>query len=103
MNVKYSTLEDLVLRDLFLNSMEIRESSLTITIEDLIFVYNNLVEKSDILLIAEHEDDPIEMLLDALGNKVIQVQRNERQLISPEVLKFRMNLEIRCRLLVKHE
>jgi len=71
MNVKYSTLEDLVLRDLFLNSMEIRESSLTITIEDLIFVYNNLVEKSDILLIAEHEDDPIGLLLDALGNKVI--------------------------------
>jgi len=37
-------LEDLLLKDLFLNSLELREQNLNITVADLILIYNNLVE-----------------------------------------------------------
>ena len=53
---------------MFLHSMEIKEDILTVSINDLIFVYNSLIEKRDIILIADHSDDPIGILLDALGN-----------------------------------
>jgi hypothetical protein len=38
-------------RDMFIDSMELRESNLTITVSDLIMVYNGLIEKADIILI----------------------------------------------------
>lgn len=44
----------LLVKDLFLNAMEIKEGSLTINIRDLIFVYNSLVEKSDIIMVPGH-------------------------------------------------
>jgi hypothetical protein len=42
------------------------------------------------------------ILLEALGLKQIEIKRGEKELISPEVLKFKLNLEIKCRLLVSH-
>ncbi len=64
----------LLVKDLFINSMEMREGNLNVTINDLIFIYNNLVEKKEQILISYHEEDPIMILLDALGNTVIDVK-----------------------------
>jgi hypothetical protein len=44
-------LEDLLLKDLFLNSLELREQNLNITVADLILIYNNLVEKQKLILV----------------------------------------------------
>jgi hypothetical protein len=44
-------LEDLLLKDLFLNSLELREQNLNITVADLILIYNNLVENQDLILV----------------------------------------------------
>jgi hypothetical protein len=43
------------------------------------------------------------IMLEALGMKQIEIKRGERELISPEVLKFKLNLEIRSRMLVAHD
>jgi hypothetical protein len=44
-------LEDLLLKDLFLNSLELKEQNLNISVADLIYVYNNLIEKQDLILV----------------------------------------------------
>jgi hypothetical protein len=41
----------MIMRDLFLTSMDLREQNLTITVADLINVYNNLIEKREVILV----------------------------------------------------
>lgn len=90
-------------RDMFLDSIELREGLLTIRVNDLIMVFNNLIEKADIILPSNHEEDPIRLLLDALGKKRIEIKKGERQIISDEVLELRINLEIKARSLLRHQ
>ena len=79
----------ILVKDLFLNSMEMGEQVLTISVEDLIFVYNTLIEKAPIILIPDtrgerwvdedgQDEDPVGMLLEALGGRPIEIKRNER-------------------------
>jgi FMN-dependent NADH-azoreductase len=49
--VQIHPLEDFLLKDLFLNSMELKEQNLNITVADLIYVYNSLVEKQELILV----------------------------------------------------
>jgi hypothetical protein len=35
----------MLLKDLFLNSLDLKEQNLNISVTDLIYVYNNLIEK----------------------------------------------------------
>jgi hypothetical protein len=72
LNVKVINFDYMFLRDLFLNSMEMKNSNLTISISDLIMVYNNLIEFSDVILIPNHNEDPLGLLLSALGNVPIE-------------------------------
>jgi hypothetical protein len=46
-------------KDIFLNSLELRNPTLTISVNDLIMIYNNLVEKGSIIFIEDHDEDPI--------------------------------------------
>ena len=43
------------------------------------------------------------LILEALGMKKIEIKRGERELISSEVLKLKLNLEIKCRMLLTHD
>ena len=43
--------------------MEMKEANLTISINDLIFIYNNIVEKGEIIFIQNHEEDPLTLLI----------------------------------------
>lgn len=43
------------------------------------------------------------ILLEALGLKKIEIKRGEKELISQEVLKFKLNLEIKSRMLIQHD
>ena len=53
----------LLVKDLFVNSMQMREATLSISVNDLIFIYNNLVEKGEIVFIQSHEEDPISIVI----------------------------------------
>lgn len=41
-------------------------------------VYNSLIEKADIILPQGHTEDPLSLLLDALGRKRIETKKGER-------------------------
>lgn len=43
------------------------------------------------------------MLLESLGNKTIDLNKNERQAITDEVLDLSINLDLKCRILVSNE
>lgn len=90
----------ILVKDLFINSMEFKNANLSISINDLIFIYNSLVEKGEIIFIQNYEEDPIAMLVQELGNAPIEVKQNEKQFISEELLDCKLNLEIRHRLLI---
>ena len=87
LNVQPLNFDYLLVKDLFVNSMDMTESNLTISMNDLIFIYNNLVEKGEIIFIQNHEEDPIALLIQALGNTIIDVKQNEKQFISEELLE----------------
>ena len=93
----------ILVKDLFINSMEIKNSNLNISVNDLIFIYNNLVEKGEIIFITNHKEDPISILVNELGNTPIEVKQNEKQFISEDILEFKINLEIRQRILIDHK
>ena len=68
----------LLIKDVFVNSMEMKNPSLTISVNDIITVYNNLVEKNIMIFIPGHEDDPLSLLVEELGGKVIETKKNEK-------------------------
>ena len=53
----------LLIKDVFIDSMECKNPNLTISINDIIFVYNNLVEKGEIIFILNHPEDPVYLLI----------------------------------------
>ncbi len=69
MNFQY-----ILVKDLFIHSMEFKNANLNISVQDLIFIYNNLVEKGEIIFNQNHPEDPINMLIQELGNSVIEVK-----------------------------
>mmetsp|Transcript_35376 Transcript_35376/g.34411 ORF Transcript_35376/g.34411 Transcript_35376/m.34411 type:complete len:105 (-) Transcript_35376:789-1103(-) len=79
LNFSPLNIEYLLISDLFANSMEMRNPTLTIKVKDLINIYNNLIEKSYIILISfERKDnrlaselDPIQTLINELGGQPI--------------------------------
>jgi hypothetical protein len=58
-NINPLNFEYLLVKDIFLNSLELRNPTLTISVNDLIMIYNNLVEKGSIIFIEDHDEDPI--------------------------------------------
>lgn len=59
MNQRHLNLDYLLIKDMFINSMELKNPYLNISINDIIFIYNSLVEKGDIIFITGHDEDPI--------------------------------------------
>lgn len=53
---------------MFLTSLELKEPNLVIEVNDIVFIQNTLLDHLDRICIKEHEDDPIRLLLDELGN-----------------------------------
>ena len=45
--------------------------------------------------------DPIQELIEALGGLPIEIKQNEKQFISEELLEYRLNLEIKTRVLIE--
>ena len=82
--------------------MEQREANVNISVGDIIFIYNNLVERLAIIKIDDYPEDPLTSILTDLGNRIIEIKRAEKELISPDLLELKMNLEIRYRLLIKN-
>lgn len=68
----------LLMKDLFINSMELKNATLNISVKDIIEIYNSLVEKGEIIFIHNHDEDPILLLLNELGKKPIEIKQNER-------------------------
>lgn len=92
----------LLIKDIFINSMELRNPTLTISVNDLITIYNSLVDKGEIIFIQDYQnEDPIYELIEALGNERIEINQNEKQFISEEMLEYRLNLEIKIRVLAE--
>ena len=54
---RFYNFDYLLLRDIFINSMEMRNPYVNISVKDLIFIYNSLVEKGENIYIPEHEND----------------------------------------------
>ena len=71
----------MLLKDLFINSLNVKDENLTISIRDLIEVYNLLLDKIDIITIEgfnKHEEDPLRSLLEAFGGKRIEEKRHSQ-------------------------
>jgi len=58
----------LLIRQMFLTSLELKEPNLVVEVNDIVFIQNTLLDHLDRICIKEHEDDPIRLLLDELGN-----------------------------------
>ena len=71
----------MMVRQTFIDSMRLDEDMemLNISVRDLIAVYNSLIEKKALIIIPNHEEeDPISILLTALGDRTIDIKKNER-------------------------
>lgn len=88
-------LDFLLVRQLFSTSLDIADPVMSATVSDIIYIYNELVEKKTRIAIAGHPNDPIAMLINDLGNKPI-ASRFPR-----ETLRARINLRISCRFLIQ--
>jgi len=53
---------------MFITSLDIKDPNLTVDIGDIIYIQNQLIDQADRIYIKDHEEDPIRLLLDALGN-----------------------------------
>lgn len=47
--------DNLLIKDVVLNSMEMKNPSLTVSVRDIIYIYNNLVEKGELMFIDNHD------------------------------------------------
>jgi len=59
------------MKDVFLNSMHFESPILSLSVRDLIFVYNNLVEKREQILFKDFPEDPVGIIIDELGGTFI--------------------------------
>jgi hypothetical protein len=89
----------LLVKDIFVNSMQFENPTLTISVKDLIYIYNNIVEKKDEILFKDFEDDPIGLAIDELGSLPIESKQGDRVLISEQILEYKLNVDIKARIL----
>ena len=82
----------MLVKQMFITSMEEVDPNLTIEVADLIHVHNQLLEHTDRILIRYHIEDPISLLLQELGNKPFP--------LPPTKPTPRLNLRISARLLL---
>lgn len=93
----------LLVKDVFLNSMCFENPILSLSVRDLIYVYNNLVEKKEAILFKDFQEDPIGIVIDELGGTLIQEKQGDRVLISDTIMDYRLNIEIKTRILEKSD
>lgn len=86
-------LDFLLVKQLFSTSLDVADPIMSATVSDIIYIYNELVEKKTRVAITGHPNDPISMLINDLGNKPI----NSR--FPTETLRARINLKVGCRFL----
>jgi len=92
----------ILIKDVFSNATEFKNAVLTISVQDLIYIFNNLIKRSGQILIKEHPQDPIRQLLDALKPEKIKIKGKgkDKLFISEEMLEYQLNFEIESRVLV---
>ena len=88
-------LDFLLVRQLFSTSLDVADPVMSATVSDIIYIYNELVEKKGAITDGKHGDDPIAMLINDLGNKPIASR------FPTETLRARINLRISCRFLIQ--
>ena len=87
-------LDLLLLKQLFISSHEIKDPILTISVGDIISTQNSLIDFHDRIMIKDHDEDPIRILLEELGSSKIGAT------LSKQILNTRINLRISSRLLL---
>lgn len=83
-----------MVRQMFITSLDLKDPNLTVEIGDIINIQNQLIDQSDRIQIKDHEDDPIKLLLEELGNTKIPKK------LQSHILRQRINLKISARLLL---
>ena len=85
---------------MFTTSCELEESSLTLSLAELIYTYNFIVENfAKVCLLKEPEvsNDPLRLIVQELGQTTIEIK------LSNEILNACINLRINCKLLVSNK
>ena len=76
---KKLSMDLMILKDMFFNSLNVKDDHMTISIRELIEVFNLLLDKIDIVTVegfSKQEEDPLRTLLEAFGGKRIEEKRN---------------------------
>lgn len=92
-NYKPFDLEFVLVQQLFGSCTEITNATMAASVQDIIYVYNSILEDMELICQSEFSNDPLRVLVRQLGDQPIT------QAVKEENLRMRINLQINCRLL----
>lgn len=92
-NFKPIDLEFVLVQQLFATCSEVTNPILSVTVSDIVYVFNQLVTNTDQICLKNFPQDPIRILIRELGGAPIKL------LLQKEELRMRINLQLACRFL----
>lgn len=96
-NFKPLDLEFVLVQQLFDTCSEVTNPILSVTVSDIVYIYNQLVTNSEQICLNNFAADPLRIFIQELGGGQIKLQ------LPKEALRLRINLQLACRFLYNHK